>query len=238
MLLPLCQRVICVSEADRQLALTAGFDPERLVTVHNARHDVPQRAKHREKSPVQLIMIGRLDRQKDHRTLFEALADLENFELVLLGDGPFLPSLQELADQLGISSRVRFLGLRHDVPELLARADVFVLCSNWEGFPRSTIEAMRAGLPVVVSDVGGAAEAVREGVNGYSVARGDVGALRMRLRELVGSAALRGRMGRESRTRYEQEFTFDKMLDATCGVYSQVLGRPLGVLEDPLVKGS
>ncbi|MEM6837209.1 MAG: glycosyltransferase, partial [Cyanobacteria bacterium P01_C01_bin.120] len=105
-----------------------------------------------------------------------------------------------------------------------AKAQIFALISHWEGFPRTILEAMRAGLPVVASRVGGVAEAVIDGETGFCVARQDVETLRKRLARLVLEPQLRLRMGQAARRRYEANFTFQQMYAKTCQVYEHVLG--------------
>jgi glycosyltransferase involved in cell wall biosynthesis len=125
--------------------------------------------------------------------------------------------------ELGLEDRVSFLGLRTDVSRILATAQVYVLSSRWEGLPRSIIEAMRAGLPVVASDVGGVAELVEDGSTGSLVPRGDVEALAGRLGELLDSAELRLLLGKQGRIRYEAEFTFERMYGSTLASYRDVI---------------
>src|SRR3954470_23222452 len=120
-------------------------------------------------------MTQRFKSQKKHHTLLRPLAVLAGaWQLDLIGDGPLLPQAQLLAGELGLKDRVRFWGQRMDVETLLATAQVALLVTNWEGFPRSILEAMRAGLPVVASRVGGITESVLEGETGFIVPRGDV----------------------------------------------------------------
>jgi glycosyltransferase involved in cell wall biosynthesis len=107
----------------------------------------------------------------------------------------------------------------------MAECHAFALISNWEGFPRTTLEAMRAGLPVVVSDVGGASEAVGEGVTGFKISRGDVDGLRQRLRALTNDPILRKEMGQAARKLYESEFSFDHMFRQTVRVYKELLEK-------------
>ena len=218
-------RIISVSEEGRQLALAAGLPAEKLITIHNCRPDVASelRAQHQERHPVTINMIGRMDHPKDHPTLLEAVAAIEDCRLEIVGDGSLQGDLEAQAQRLGIAHRVAFLGLLEDVAEPLARADLFCLASKAEGFPRSTLEAMRAGLPVVVSDVGGSAEAVEDGMTGFVVPPRDVEALRKALAKLVTDPDLRSRMGAAGRRLYEEKFTFERMLEATVSVYRQVL---------------
>ena len=173
---------------------------------------------------VRLIMVARFQEQKDHGSLFTALETLEDlpWSLELIGDGPDLVRWQTWVKARGWSERVRFSGQVLDVPRRLGSADVFVLASLWEGFPRSILEAMRAGLPVVVSDVGGVRESVVDGRTGFVVPPKDPGALARRLAELMADGELRKSLGAEGRHRYEEEFTFDAMLSKTLKVWESV----------------
>lgn len=224
---PLASRIITVSEFDRSLALDAAIAAEeRVVTVHNGMPDVaPALRAAPGRTPVRLVMVARFGPQKDHPTLLRALAGLrsEPWELDLIGDGPLMAQMESLAATLGIGARVRFLGQRTDVAHILARAQVGLLVTNWEGFPRSILEAMRAGLPVVASSVGGVAESVRDGETGYLVPRKDVGILRERIGRLLASAELRVRLGTRARAVYEQQFTLAHCVAGTLAVYRDVL---------------
>ncbi len=225
---PLADQIICVSEHDRQLAVRAGIHPSKLVTIYNGVPDVHPSFRARAEignGPVRVVMVARFDQQKDHRTLLEAFHGIPGACLDLVGEGPNMAAVQAHATALGITDRVRFLGHRDDVAEILAQSQIFALISNWEGFPQSTIEAMRAGLPVVVSDVGGAAEAGIDGTTGYHVPRHEVAAVRDRLTRIVTDIQLREQMGRAARERYEECFTFERMFDRTVGVYRATLGE-------------
>jgi glycosyltransferase involved in cell wall biosynthesis len=226
---PLASKIIAVSEFDRRLALDARIAPEdRIVTVHNGMPDVPLRLRADPgRTPVRLVMVARFSAQKDHPSLLSALAGLQHhpWELDLIGDGPLMDQMKSMATALGISSRVHFLGQRMDVDELLARAQVSVLATNWEGFPLSILEAMRAGLPVVASSVGGIDEAVRDEETGYLVPCGDVGRLRDRIQRLLTAPALRARLGARGRAHYEQHFTLDRTVNQTLAVYEDVLAN-------------
>ncbi len=226
---PLATRIITVSEFDRQLALEARIAAEdRIVTVHNGMPDIPPPLRARpDRTPVRLMMVARFGPQKDHPTLLRALAGLQHhsWELDLIGDGPLMGQMESLAASLGISGRVRFLGQRMDVDQILASAQVSLLVTNWEGFPLSILEAMRAGLPVVASSVAGIGEAIDDGDTGYLVPRGDVELLRDRVERLLTDPMLRLRLGRGGRTRYEQHFTLDHFVARTLAVYQDVLAE-------------
>ena len=224
---PLASRIITVSEFDRRLALDARIATEdRVVTVHNGMADItPALRADPGRTPVRLVMVARFGAQKDHATLLRALAGLREheWELDLIGEGPLMAQMSSLAATLGIGGRVRFLGQRMDVDQILARAQASLLVTNWEGFPLSILEAMRAGLPVVASSVGGVGESVSDGETGYLVPRGDVEVLRDRIGRLLTSAELRSRLGANARTLYEQRFTLGHCVAGTLAVYRDVL---------------
>jgi glycosyltransferase involved in cell wall biosynthesis len=224
---PLASRIITVSEYDRRLGLAARVAPEdRLVTVHNGMPDVPPELRaDPARSPARLVMVARYGAQKDHPTLLRALADLRQhpWELDLIGDGPSMGQTEALATELGLAGRVRFLGQRTDVDRILAAAQVSLLVTNWEGFPLSILEAMRAGLPVVASSVGGVAESVRDGESGYLIPRADVAHLRDRIERLLTDPALRARLGAAGRARFVRDFTLSASVARTLGVYRAAL---------------
>jgi glycosyltransferase involved in cell wall biosynthesis len=223
----LSSRIITVSEFDRRLALASGIaGPEQIVAVHNGMPDIsPDHRADPSRSPVRLVMVARFELQKDHRTLLHALAGLREYpwELDLIGDGPLKPEMAALGEALGLRDRIRFLGQVLDVEARLAKAQVFLLITNWEGFPRSILEAMRAGLPVVASAVAGIEEAVLDGETGFVVRRGDAETLRSRVEQLLLDAGLRQRLGANGRKRYEQEFTLARTVEGTLAVYRSVL---------------
>ena len=171
-----------------------------------------------------MVMVARFSNQKDHETLFKALAGVaEPFQMTLVGDGPLFESTRQLAKDLGVASQVEFLGNRRDVPDILAGAQVFVLSSLWEGFPISILEAMRAGLPVVATDVGGVAEAVIDGETGFITPPGDAEALGNTIQHLLSDPILRDSMGEKGRKRYVEHFGRTQMLAKTARVYSNLV---------------
>jgi glycosyltransferase involved in cell wall biosynthesis len=229
---PFTSKIIAVSEFDRRLGLEAGIVKEdRLVTVHNGMPDVPPALRaDPSRAPVRLVMVARFGPQKDHPTLFRALAGLkhQSWELDLIGDGPLMAQTESLAAALGIGARVHFLGERMDVDRILARAQVGVLVSNWEGFPLSVLEAMRAGLPVVASSVGGTEEGIRDGETGFLVPRGGVELLQERLGRLLTDPELRVRLGTHGRAHYERHFTLSQFVAKTLAVYEDVVATGTG----------
>lgn len=224
----LSKSIICVSDYDYRLALDCGVvDPGSLVRIHNGVPDVESglRALPGSAGTLRIVSVARLDVPKDHALLLNALGYLRDlpWQLELIGDGPLTDQTKAQAAALGIADRVLFSGLCKDVPQRLSAAHLFVLVSEWEGLPLSILEAMRAGLPVLASDVGGVSEAVQDGLTGCLVPRGDKEALVRGLRDLLSDSAKRVRMGRAGRSTFEQEFTFELMKGRTLAVYERLL---------------
>ena len=221
-------KIICVSEFDRSIGIQAGMDSQGLVTVHNGMKDITSdlianpRASTSE--PIKVATIARFDRQKDHATLIEAFQGL-NAELILVGDGPSMLKTQQQVEKLNLSKKVKFLGFRQDIAEILSQVQIFALISNWEGLPCTIIEAMRAGLPVVASDVGGVKEIVIENQTGYVIPPKDVKTLRQKLAYLIENESARTSMGILARQKYESELTFQHMYRNTLAVYENVLAN-------------
>jgi glycosyltransferase involved in cell wall biosynthesis len=139
--------------------------------------------------------------------------------------GPERPRAEKLARELGIEERVIFSGVRIDVSAILAASQIFILSSKREGFPLTVLEAMRAGLPVVASNVGGIAEAVVDETNGYLFAPGDVEQLKEKLERLILKPKLRLEMGRAGRVRFLKYFTLEQMTEKTLAVYSEIISE-------------
>jgi glycosyltransferase involved in cell wall biosynthesis len=221
----LADHIIAVSEADLRQALRFHIaDAERITVVRNGIEDALYRANPGGAGEVRVVMVARFSPPKDHATLLQAMKGIKgSWRLLLVGDGPLRGDVHQLATHLGLGHRVEFLGSRHDVPEILASAHVVVLATRSEGLPISILEGMRAGLPVVATDVGGVPETIHHGENGFLVPRSDVPSLREALQRLIDDGGLRDRFGVASRARYEAEFTAQRMYEQTRAVYESVL---------------
>ena len=225
---PLADAIVNVCGYERRLAAahSIGRDRQHRV-IYNGMPDIPFELRARpESDPPHIAMVARFEPPKDHETLLRALAGLHEFDWTceLVGDGPGLATAQALATRLGLRPRVRFVGATAHVATALADAQIFVLTTCSEAFPRSVLEAMRAGLPVVASDVGGVGEAVGHGVTGLLVPRQSVAALEDALGELITDRDMRVRLGAAGRRMYESRFTFGRMLAQTLALYEEVMG--------------
>jgi glycosyltransferase involved in cell wall biosynthesis len=168
--------------------------------------------------------VARLEPQKDPETLIRAFARLDGGYLLMAGDGTLSGAARRCALRCGVERRVRFLGARSDVPELLAASDVFALASRWEGSPVSVIEAMAAGLPVVATAVGGVPELVRHGECGLLVPPGSDAELGEALRRLASDPALRREFGAACRSR-AAAFGAEAMADRYARFFERIAGE-------------
>ena len=226
-----CERIITVSRAGARIVHGHRIGSlSKLVTIHNGLPDCSEQARLSPTETPVITMVARFIEGKDHDLLLRAFARIpKGPRLRLIGDGSTRPSVESLARELGIQEQVDFLGNRDDVASLLATSDVFVLASRSEMLPISILEAMRAGLPVIASDVGGVGEAIAHNENGFLVPSGSLSALAQALTDLTNDCALRLRMGQAARRRFTDQFLSSSMQERTRSIYREVLlslGRP------------
>lgn len=164
--------------------------------------------------------VARLVPVKNQSLLLQAAALAPEWQVVLAGDGPERASLAALAAELGLGERVRFLGLRNDVPRVLAAFDLFALTSHSEGLPIAVLEAMASGLPVTATDVGGLPQAVRPGQTGVLVPPGDAAALAAAWHALAEPAA-RAPLAAAARELARSTFSLEAMVATYSRLYRE-----------------
>jgi glycosyltransferase involved in cell wall biosynthesis len=140
---------------------------------------------------------------------------------VLAGEGVLRARLQRQVNEMDLTSRVHFLGLRRDIPDVLGASDIFTLSSDWEGNPLSVIEAMAAGLPIVSTAVGGVPELLQDGKEGFIVEPGRGEQLSEAMMVLLNNAGLRRAMGTAASTRAKENFDVSAMVRAYEELYSE-----------------
>ena len=229
----------CCAFSARALCENDGFPGRRIEVVENGidlgRHAAPaDRAALREKFGLApdrqyVTMVARFHPVKAHPMLLKAFAEVArvrpDVDLLLAGEGPGRPALEVMAKALGILERVKFLGVRPDVPDLLAAADVFALTSVSEAASLTLMEAMAAGRPVVITAVGGNPELVRDGVDGLLVPRGDHAACARAILRLLADTELAARLGAAARARAEEAFSLARTVDRYYRLYRRLAGR-------------
>jgi glycosyltransferase involved in cell wall biosynthesis len=214
---------------------TVGIDPRKTVVIPNAvdgerfmnaipadltPYGIPAGSR-------VLITIGRLEHQKGGDVLLAAIpavaARFPDVHWLLVGDGPDRGKLAAQAQSLGIADRVHFAGFRKDIPERLRASTALVLPSRWEGMPNVVLEALAAGKPIVASEVEGVTELVRPGINGWLVRPEQPQILGETMARLLDDPDAVSRMGRESQSIYEKEFTIDRFVETHVQLFQQMI---------------
>ena len=229
------ERIISVSETEAQTIGDSGVVPrERIRVVPNGIDPAPwmeaepfPRAELAVPAGVPLTMVaGLLNVAKGQDVALRALArpGLERLYLLLAGEGETEHELRELAAELGVTDRVRFLGWRSDLPRLLRACDLLWLPSRWEGMPYIALEAMAAGLPVVATRVDGARDLIDHGESGHLVPLDSPPALaEATVRLLASSPEQRAAMGAAGRERVLARFTSEQMVRGLLAVYEELV---------------
>ena len=223
------QKIICVSEYDRKLG--AHYLPkhkDKMVTIHNGIPDMPELVRDWEKHPVgdvlNIIVVARFSPPKKNIEILHYLRKMLDkgmkITVTFVGDGPQLDMAKGESKRLHLEKNAIFLGARTDVAELLPKYDMFLLLSNWEGFPISILEAMRVGITVIASDVGGVNESVFNNINGWLIDHDDYN-----LFETISGVVIDKKMltekGNKGRNIYLKLFTLNKIMQKIIDIYQK-----------------
>lgn len=232
---PRATTFVAVSSYLRDLLLAQGVDPGRVVVIHNGVR-LGERIAPSERPGLRVVCAARLAQVKGQAILLEALHRADpRISVDFVGEdleqgGAYRTQLQRRAADLGLAARVRFLGIRSDLPDLIRAADALVLPSFAEGFPLVALEAMAEARAVIATSVGGTPEAVLDGETGLLVSPGDPDGLAGALDRLSADPDLRASMGDAGYARVARLFTTERMVSRTLVFYEDVLGgarRPL-----------
>lgn len=217
-----------------------GIPPARISTINNAVRMAPFLAvapgvaERPYPGPV-ITNVARFNPQKaQHLLLAAAPAVLERYpqaRFLLVGKGHLEAALRQQAARLGIAGQVIFTGVRHDIPDILAQSDVFVLSSHWEGMPLAAIEAMAAARAVLLTDVGANGELVENGRSGLVVPPNDVSALANGLLTLLHADAARDALGLAARQRVQRLFNTERFLHAYEATYTALAAGGVPLVE-------
>jgi len=214
----------------RHLVERLGIPADQVVVVPNGVAAVKARRPRRSNEPCRILYVGKLRPEKGLPELMESLAqpDLRAlpWSLTLVGDGERAP-LEDSAAAGGIAERLDFQGWleAEAVEEELAKADVYVLPSHYEGMPLAVLEALSAGLAVVTTKVGALPEILTDQVNARLVPPHDVVALHDALMDLVSDQALREKLAEAGHALYAEHFTVDVFTDAILALYDRIAPR-------------
>ncbi len=231
-----------VSEAVKQAAIeNMGLRPERISVIHRGRNAgfVPATPERRaavrrllgvRESDEVILNVGRHGYEKGQRYLLEAMELIlqRRPDSLLLIAGPrarYTELLEGIQKRAGLKERVRFLGQRTDIADVLAGADLFVFPSLYEGAAGALIEAMAAGLPVVASRIPSIAEVVQDGSNALLVERASVAPLADAIVELLADRPRALAFGRRSRRIFEERFTLERCVERMVAFYHGLTER-------------
>ena len=193
-------------ELCRRYHLPVGGDARFITMVANLRHDV--------KNVPMLLRAAKRVTSVDLTAHF-----------VIAGEGELKPGLEAMANKMGITANVHFIGRCSDVPELLSASYLCVLTSKAEGFSNSILEYMAAGKPVVATNVGGASEAMIYGATGYLVESNDDAAMSRRIIELLADPDRASDLGAAGKRRIAENFSEQAQLQNTLALYSSLLNN-------------
>jgi len=233
------RRLIAVSEEVKRFYVSSvGVPSEKISVVYNgidldrfpAAAAVGKRAVSGVPGGDILVgFAGRLEEEKDLATWLRAARRITESApgaaFLIAGEGSERRSLEKLSASLGLSGRVRFLGLREDIEEVIAACDIVMFSSRYEGISLALLEAMAGGKAVVTTRVGGNVEVVRDGVNGLLVAPGDETALAAAVLRLAADADGRARLGEEARRTVVERFSHGRWVAGITGIYEEELTR-------------
>ncbi len=244
MLAGITDRRICVSRDIMDIrARREGTPPSKLEYIPNAVDPSVFRGAQRGRAAVMaefgwgtadplVISVGRLVAAKNYTLFVEAAALLRarfpHVRCLLVGDGDCRERIAERIDLLDVGESVKIAGSRHDIPDLLAAADVFVLTSIREGLPVSLLEAMAAGKAVVGTSVGGIPDAIKDQESGLLVPPEDPEAFAGAVGRLLGDTDLRRRLGRAAAEEVESRFSIDHTAKRIGEIYMELYERKKG----------
>jgi len=230
--------LIVMNKEDLERAKRMGFkEGENLFYVHGVGVDLARFSPDKSKADrvrrdlkidqeeAVVTYVAELTPTKNHLMLLQAWSGItkktDQAHLLLVGDGRLRRGLEREVAQRG-PSKVQFLGFRRDVPEILAASDIVVQVSKREGLPRSVMEAMAAGKPVVATDVRGNCDLVEHGVTGLLVKLGDTKGLTEALLHLINNPELRRQMGQAGRKKI-QDYSLDRVIQEMSEIYARFL---------------
>ncbi|NQT32164.1 MAG: glycosyltransferase [Candidatus Omnitrophica bacterium] len=233
-------KIICCSEAVRNFAIKKEkINFSKLAVIYNGidlqRFDhMPEKAVARRSlgindDEILITSVASLTEKKGQKYLVEAAADIvkehSNVKIMLVGKGPLKNKLEEDARRLNLSSSIVFLGVRHDIPEILGASDIFVLPSLVEGLSLAIIEAMAAGLAVVATNVGGNPEVVHDGITGTIIPPEDPEALSEAVKALLLDNRKLKTMGWDGRRVCREEFSQEIMIRKIEQLYDSLIKK-------------
>jgi len=225
-----CDVIVVMGPQSQAALIERGVPPERVVIVPGGVDSQRFRRANGANPVYQLVTVGRLIPTKRTLDFVKAFARLmarrPDLKGAVLGDGPLEDAIRAEANRLGVDGAIEFLGFRHDIENVYAQSEIFVLTSRNEGLSLAMLEAMASGLTVVVSDVGEARVVVQDERSGYLFPVGDVDALVERLERLLDDAPLRARLGQAAEKEALRVAEYGRIAEAYRKILVEKKGPP------------
>ena len=226
-----CDCVVATNDQVKEELLANGFRPEQIARIPNGVETQAFAVKrdYRLRDPIRLIFVGRLSAQKGVDVLLRGLQLMRRhwpevrWELSILGTGELRRHLERLAEQLGLSTVVRFCGKVEDVPARLGKSDIFVLPSRAEGMSNALLEAMASGLPCIATHVPGNRALIQDEKNGLLVMPDSPDKLAKAIERIVRDEQLRTSLGHAARVSIEKGYALDMVADRYIELYGQLM---------------
>lgn len=224
------KKIVAVSEAVKNYSVSRDKIKEKKIVVIRNGIDLKKFTGILEKEfsdPPVICVVGRLEEQKGHKYLFEALNLIKTIPWVLwvVGDGSLKNNLERLAKDLNLRERIIFLGARKNIAEILSQIDIFAFPSLWEGLGLSVLEAAAAGKPIVASRVGGIPEIIEDEKTGILVEPKNVKSLADGLEHMLLGKVDAREMGVRAREMVKEKFSAGKMVEEYESLYKELLAK-------------
>lgn len=238
---PFVTRYVAVCEAAKNAAINReGIRPDKVQVIpigvppqvipREQRDEIRKRFNIPENAWPVIGVVANLRTMKGHSHVIQALPAIlqENPNAVFLfaGRDDSNGAIREAARHNGVESAIRFPGFVEDTPSVFAALDIFLLPSDWEGFPVSILEAMQAGVPIIATRVGGIPEMIRDGQDGLLIPPRSPEAISLAVNRLARDFALRATLARSADAHFQSSFTIDTMVQRMSKLFSKLLKKP------------
>jgi len=229
-------RIIAISKRVKRVLVADGLLEEKIDVVYsgvdidrfrNVEGDYLISELALDKHKLRIGNIAALAWHKDHKTLLEAakivVDEFLEVNFLIAGEGPLRREIEILIKRLNLEEKVKLLGFRQDIPEILSVLDLFVLSSSWEGLGTSLLDAFASRVPVVATNVGGIPEIVKDRVNGILVPPNNPGILARAIIHLLKNRNFARQMAEEGFRLVKEKFSIERMVEETKKIYDRLV---------------
>ncbi len=221
----LSDKVVAISQAVKNRLIEDGVKPEKIEVIYTGidlERFKPNFEKKRKNERIVVGIVAVLRAAKRHKLLIEAIKNLPDAELWIVGEGPQKKNLIEFVKKLNLEERIKFLGFQEKIEQIFQQIDIAVLPSEHEALGTALIEAQACGVPVIGSRVGGIPETLIEGKTGFLFEKDNLEELIDKLRILIENPEIRKKFGKAGRAFVEKKFSLEKMVRDTENLYKSL----------------